>query len=102
MLEQYIDGTTAINQHFVELNLVDTRIKDQGETSWLWYCGPLVLSTEGDLAVRPRREPRIGDEVVGIGHVQASAGEQLAFSSGLDGHSTPMMVWTWSVGLTYL
>ena len=47
---------------------------------------PLVLSAEGDLAVRPRREPRIGDEVVGVGHVQASAGEQLAFSFGLDGH----------------
>ena len=37
----------------------------------------------------PRREPRIGDEVVGIGHVQASAGEQLALSLGLDGHSAP-------------
>ena len=36
--------------------------------------------------VRPRREPQIGDEVVGVGHVQASAGEQLAFSFGLDGH----------------
>ena len=39
--------------------------------------------------MRPRREPRIGDEVVGIGHVQASAGEQLALSLGLDGHSAP-------------
>ena len=39
--------------------------------------------------VRPRREPRIGDEVVGIGHVQASAGEHLAFSFGLDGHFAP-------------
>ena len=39
--------------------------------------------------VRPRREPWIGDEVVGIGHVQASAGEQLAFSFGLDGHFAP-------------
>ena len=39
--------------------------------------------------MRLRREPWIGDEVVGIGHVQASAGEQLAFSFGLDGHSTP-------------
>ena len=46
----------------------------------------MVLSAEGDLAVRPRREPRIGDEVVGVGHIQASAGEQLAFSFGLDGH----------------
>ena len=36
--------------------------------------------------VRLRREPRIGDEVVGVGHVQASAGEQLVFSFGLDGH----------------
>jgi hypothetical protein len=49
----------------------------------------LVLSAKGDLAVRPRREPQIGDEVVGIGHVQASAGEQLAFSFGIDGHSAP-------------
>ena len=39
--------------------------------------------------MRPRREPRIGDEVVGIGHIQASAGEQLAFSFGLDGHFAP-------------
>ena len=39
--------------------------------------------------VRPRREPRIGDEVVGIGHVQASAGEQLVLSFGLDGHFAP-------------
>ena len=39
--------------------------------------------------VRPRREPRVDDEVVGIGHVQASAGEQLAFLFGLDGHSAP-------------
>ena len=39
--------------------------------------------------MRPRREPRIGDEVVGIGHVQASAGEQLALLFGLDGHSAP-------------
>ena len=39
--------------------------------------------------MRPRREPRIGDEVVGIGHVQASAGEQLALSFGLDGHFAP-------------
>ena len=39
--------------------------------------------------VRPRREPRIGDEVVGIGHVQASASEQLALSFGLDGYSAP-------------
>ena len=46
----------------------------------------MVLSAKGDLTVRPRREPRIGDEVVGVGHVQASAGEQLAFSFGLDGH----------------
>ena len=36
--------------------------------------------------MRPRREPWIGDEVVGVGHVQAGAGEQLAFSFGLDGH----------------
>ena len=36
--------------------------------------------------VRPRREPWIGDEVVGVGHAQASVGEQLAFSFGLDGH----------------
>ena len=49
----------------------------------------MVLSAEGDLVVRLRREPRIGDEVVGIGHVQASAGEQLAFLFSLDGHSTP-------------
>jgi hypothetical protein len=46
----------------------------------------LVLSAEGDFMVRPRREPQIGEEVVGVGHVQASAGEQLAFLFGLDGH----------------
>ena len=46
----------------------------------------MVLSAEGDLTVRPRREPWIGDKVVGVGHVQASTGEQLAFSLGLDGH----------------
>ena len=46
----------------------------------------MVLSAEGDLTVRPRRESRIGDEVVSVGHVQASVGEQLAFSFGLDGH----------------
>ena len=46
----------------------------------------MVLSAERDFAVRLRREPRIGEEVVGVGHVQASAGEQLAFSFGLDGH----------------
>ena len=56
---------------------------------WLRYCSPLVLSAEGDLAVRPRGEPQIGDEVVGIGHVQAGASEQLALSFGLDGHPTP-------------
>ena len=56
---------------------------------WLRYCGPLVLSAEGDLMVRPRREPRIGDEVVSVGHVQASAGEQLALLLGLDRHSAP-------------
>ena len=56
---------------------------------WLRYCSPLVLSAEGDLAVRPRREPWIDDEVVGIGHVQASVGEQLALSFGLDGHFAP-------------
>ena len=39
--------------------------------------------------VRPRGEPRIDDEVVGIGHIQASTGEQLALSFGLDGHSPP-------------
>ena len=86
VLEQYIDGTAAVNQHSIELNLVDTRIENQRKMPWLWYCSPLVLSAEGDLAVRPRREPQIGDEVVGIGHVQASAGEQLALSFGLDGH----------------
>ena len=68
------------------MNFVDTRIKDQGKTSWLRYGGPLVFSAEGDLAVRPRRELRIGDEVVSVGHVQARTGEQLAFSFGLDGH----------------
>ena len=36
--------------------------------------------------MRPRREPWIGEEVVGVGYVQASAGEQLAFLFGLDGH----------------
>ena len=46
----------------------------------------MVLSAEGDFAVRPQREPRIGEEIVGVGHVQASVGEQLAFSFGLDGH----------------
>ena len=39
--------------------------------------------------MRPRREPRIGDEVVGIGHVQASVGEQLALLFGLYGHFAP-------------
>ena len=53
---------------------------------WLRYCGPLVLSTEGDLAVRLQRESWIGEEVIGVGHVQASAGEQLVFPFGLDGH----------------
>ena len=56
---------------------------------WLRYCSPLVLSAKRNLTVRPRREPRIGDEVVGIGHVQASAGEQLVLSFGLDGHFAP-------------
>ena len=46
----------------------------------------MVLSAERDLVVRQRREPWIGDEVVGVGHVQAGMGEQLAFSFGLDGH----------------
>ena len=46
----------------------------------------MVLSAERNLTVRLRREPRIGDEVVGVGHVQAGAGEQLVFSFGLDGH----------------
>ena len=46
----------------------------------------MVLSAEGNLTVRPRREPWIGDEVVGVGHVQAGGGEQLAFSFSLDGH----------------
>ena len=55
----------------------------------LRYCSPLVLSAEGDLTVRPRREPWIGNEVVGISHVQASMGEQLVLSLGLDGHSAP-------------
>ena len=49
----------------------------------------MVLFAEGDLAVIPRREPRIDDEVVGVGHVQASVGEQLAFLFGLDGHFAP-------------
>ena len=49
----------------------------------------MVLSAEGDLTVITRREPRIGDEVVGIGHVKAGASEQLALSFGLDGHSAP-------------
>ena len=39
--------------------------------------------------VRPRQEPWIGDEVVGIGHVPTGASEQLALSFGLDGHSAP-------------
>ena len=39
--------------------------------------------------MRPRGEPRIGDEVVIIGHVQAGTSEQLALSFGLDGHSAP-------------
>ena len=39
--------------------------------------------------MRPRREPWIGEEVVGISHVQAGASEQLALSFGLDGHSAP-------------
>ena len=72
VLEQYIDGAAAVDQYSVELNLVDTRIEDQGKTSWLRYCGPLVLSAEGNLVVRPRREPRIGDEVVGVGHCNTS------------------------------
>ena len=46
----------------------------------------MVLSAERDFMVRPRREPWIGEEIVGVGHVQASTGEQLAFSFGLDGH----------------
>ena len=62
----------------------------------------MVLSAEGDLAVRPRREPRIGDEVVSIGHIQAGASKQLVLSFGLDGTLPPMMVWMQSVGLTYL
>ena len=36
--------------------------------------------------MRPRREPQFGEKVVGFCHVQASAGEQLAFSFGLNGH----------------
>ena len=86
MLEQYIDGAAAIDQYSVELDLVDTRIEDQGKMSWLRYCGPLVLPAERDFAMRPRREPEIGEEVIGVGHVQASTGEQLAFPLGLDGH----------------
>ena len=39
--------------------------------------------------MRPQRETRIGEEIVGVGHVQASTGEQLAFSFGLDGHFAP-------------
>ena len=36
--------------------------------------------------MRPRREPGIGEQVIGVGHVQTSTGEQLAFPLGLDGH----------------
>ena len=36
--------------------------------------------------MRPQREPQIGEEIVGVGHVQAGAGEQLVFLFGLDGH----------------
>jgi hypothetical protein len=52
--------------------------------------------------VIPRRELRIDDEVVGVGHVQASVGEQLAFSFGLDGHLASNDGVHGSVGLTYL
>ena len=86
VLKQYIDGAAAVDQYSVELNLVDTRIEDQGKTSWFRYGGPLVLPAEVDFVVRPRGEPRIGEKVVGVCHVQASAGEQLAFPFGLDGH----------------
>ena len=46
----------------------------------------MVLPAERDFAVRPQREPGIGEEVIGVGHIQASTGEQLVFSFGLDGY----------------
>ena len=46
----------------------------------------MVLPAEVDFTVRPWRESRIGEKIVGVCHVQASAGEQLAFLFGLNGH----------------
>jgi len=81
-----VDGTSPVNKHALEPDVVDARIQDKRETSWLRDGGPLVLPAEGDLPVRPGREFRIDDKTVGAVHVEAGSLQELSFSLRLNGN----------------
>ena len=84
--EKDVNGAAPINEHALESDVVDARVQDQRETSWLWDGGPLVLPVEGDLPVRPGRKFRIGDQTVCAIHIEAGSLQELSLLFGLDGN----------------
>jgi hypothetical protein len=82
-VKQNVNGTAAIYKDSVEPDAVDAGIEDEGKPTWFRNYGPPVFTVEGDFSVRPGWEPRIGDEVVGIGNAHASSFEQFALTFGL-------------------
>jgi hypothetical protein len=82
-MKQDVDGTATVHEYPLKLDAVDAGVEDEGKTTRFQNCYPPVYSTEGDFAVGPGRESRIGDEVVGVDDVQVGPLQQLALVLGL-------------------
>ena len=78
--EQEVDGTTTIGEHPLEADGIDAWVEDQGEAPWLRNSSPPILTTERDLAMRPREEPWVGDSFVVARDIETFAFEQLVLA----------------------
>jgi hypothetical protein len=82
-VKQDVDGTATIHEYPLKPDVVDAGVEDEGKMTRFHNCYPPVYSTEGDFVMGPGREPRIGDEVVGVDDVQVGLLQQLALVLGL-------------------
>jgi hypothetical protein len=82
-MKQDVNGTATVHEYPLKPDAIDAGVEDERKSTRFQDCRPPVCLVEGDFTVGLGREPRIGDEVVGVDDTQISPLQQLALALGL-------------------